>query len=90
MVNLECVLEGLHRSEIQSGTHNDPPTGCVSAWIDSGSHIKMATSYDTIEGHRKDGRLASWLHETALRLYPDSKYAKEWRLGHRHDQRPIA
>ena len=55
MVNLECVLEGLHRSEIQSGTHNDPPTGCVSAWIDSGTHIKMATSYGTIEGEREDG-----------------------------------
>ena len=78
MVNLERVLEGLHRSEIQSGTHNDPPTGCVSAWIDSGSHIKMATSYGTIEGERDDGRLACWLHETALRLYPDSNYAREF------------
>lgn len=76
MPDLECVLEGLSKSEIRSGTHNDPPTGCVSAWIDCGTHIKMATSYSTIEGEREDGRLASWLHETALHLYPASKYAK--------------
>jgi hypothetical protein len=38
---------------------------------------------DFLRGHRCDqqiwpaaGRIAAWMHETALRLFPDSPYAK--------------
>src|SRR5882757_8722192 len=60
-----------------------PPTlECVgiTAWIDFGSRTEKATFYGTIVGDRQvwpaADRIAAWLHETALRLFPDSPYAK--------------
>jgi hypothetical protein len=71
---LEVVLQGLHESEIRCGIRNEPPAGGITAWIDFGSRT------DTIVGDRQvwpaADRIASWMHETALRLFPDSPYAK--------------
>jgi hypothetical protein len=68
---LEVVLQGLHESEIRCGIQNDP---------EFGSRTEKATFYGTIVGDRQvwpaADRIAAWLHETALRLFPESPYAK--------------
>jgi hypothetical protein len=79
---LERVLLGLHESEIRCGIQNEPPAGGITAWIDYGGRTEKATFYGTIVGDRQiwpatDLAIAAWLHETALRLFPDSPYAKE-------------
>ena len=77
---LEAVLQGLHESEIRCRIHNEPPAGGITAWIGFGSQSQKATFYGTIVGDRAvwpvADRIAAWLHETALRLFPDSPYAK--------------
>jgi hypothetical protein len=77
---LERVLQGLHESEIRCGIQNEPPAGGITAWIDYGSRTEKATFYGTVVGNRQiwpaADRIAAWLHETALRLFPDSPYAK--------------
>ena len=77
---LEVVLQGLHESEIRCGIRNEPPAGGITAWIDFGSRTEKATFYGTIVGDRQiwpaAERIAAWMHETALRLFPDSPYAK--------------
>jgi hypothetical protein len=59
---------------------NEPPAGGITAWIDFGSRTEKATFYGTIVGDRQvwpaADRIAAWLHETTLRLFPDSPYAK--------------
>jgi hypothetical protein len=78
---LEVVLQGLQESEVRCGIKNEPPAGGITAWIDFGSRIEKATFYGTIVGDRQvwpaADRIAAWTHETALRLFPDSPYAKE-------------
>jgi hypothetical protein len=73
---LEVVLQGLHESEIRCGIQKEPPAGGITAWIDYGSRTEKATFYGTIVGDRQvwpaADRIAAWLHETALRLFPDS------------------
>ncbi len=48
---LEVVLQGLHEAEIRCEIQNNPPTGRISAWIDFGSRIEMATLFGTIVGN---------------------------------------
>jgi hypothetical protein len=68
-------------ARIRCGIRNEPPAGGITAWIDYGSRTEKATFYGTIVGDRQvwpaADRIAAWLHETALRLFPDSPYAKE-------------
>ena len=77
---LETLLKGLHCSEIRYGIQNDPPAGGITAWIDFGSRTEKTTFYGTIVGDQQiwpaADRIAAWMHETALRLFPDSSYAK--------------
>jgi hypothetical protein len=50
----------------------------ITAWTDYGSRTEKATFYGTIVGDRQAAdRIAAWMHETTLRLFPDSPYAKE-------------
>ena len=83
---LEVVLQGLYDSEIQ----NEPPAGGITAWIDYGGRTEKATFCGTIVGGRQVWSatdIAAWMHETALRLFPDSRYAKSrahglaWPIG---------
>jgi hypothetical protein len=73
---LKRVLQG-----IRCGIQNEPPAGGITAWIDFGSRTEKATFYGTIVDDRQvwpaPDRTAAWLHETALRLFPGSPYAKE-------------
>ena len=78
---LEVILQGLHESEIRCGVKNEPPAGGITAGIDFGSRTEKATFYGTIVGDQQvwpaADRIAAWMHETALRLFPDSPHAKE-------------
>jgi hypothetical protein len=82
MADLERVLQQLHDSEINAGVQTFYDTG-MRVWIgDETNGIQSETTIDrsgNFAAPRKwpDGvTAASWLHEVALRLYPDSKYAK--------------
>ena len=80
---LEIVRQRLYDSDIRCGLQNDPPAGGNTAWIDFGSRTEKATFCGTIVGDRQvwpgADRIAAWMHETALRLFPDSPYAKAHR-----------
>jgi hypothetical protein len=78
---LERVLQGLYDSEIRCGIQNEPLAGGITAWIDYGRRTEKATSYGTIVDDRQvwpaADRIAAWMNETALRLFPESPDAKE-------------
>jgi hypothetical protein len=79
MSNLERILQQLHDSEIKCGIQAEPPAGGITAWIDYGDRTEKATFFGSIVGGFQDwpvAGIATWLHETTLRLYPDSPYAK--------------
>jgi hypothetical protein len=75
--DLETVLEELHDSEINAGLQTYNPAG-LRVWIgdqlnglDVSAHIGPHDG-----GWLSEGTVAQWLHETAIRLYPESDYAK--------------
>jgi len=81
MADLEHILQQLHDSEINSGVQTFFGAG-MRIWIgDEMNGIQAETTINRTRAARlkwPEGlAAASWLHETALRLYPDSKYAKE-------------
>jgi hypothetical protein len=79
---LERVLRQLHDSEISAGVQTLYDAG-MRVWIgDDLNGIQSETTINRTAAARlkwPEGWVtaASWLHEAALRLYPDSKYAKE-------------
>jgi hypothetical protein len=81
MADLEYVLQQLHDSEINAG---------VQTFYDAGMRVWMGDELNGIQAETTINRTraarlkwpegftaADWLHETALRLFPDSKYAEE-------------
>jgi hypothetical protein len=78
MADLERILQQLHDSEIRCGIQAEPPAGGITAWISAGDRTEKATFFGTIVGGVQEwpaAAIATWLRETALRLYPESKYA---------------
>jgi hypothetical protein len=78
---LESVLQQLHDSEINAGVQTFYDAG-MRVWIgDEANGIQAETTINRTAAARlkwpEGFTAASWLHETALRLYPASKYAKE-------------
>lgn len=78
---LESVLQQLHDSEINAGVRTFYDAG-MRVWIgDEANGIQAETTINRTAAARlkwpEGFTAASWLHETALRLYPESKYAKE-------------
>jgi hypothetical protein len=77
MADLEHILQQLHDSEINAGVYD----AGMRVWIgDEANGIQAETTINRTAAARlkwSEGlTAASWLHETALQLYPDSKYAK--------------
>jgi hypothetical protein len=81
MADLEYVLQQLHDSEINAG---------VQTFYDAGMRVWMGDELNGIQAETTINRTRAarlkwpegftapdWLHETALRLFPDSKYAEE-------------
>jgi hypothetical protein len=80
MPDLEHILMELHDSEINVGVQTFYDTG-MRVWIgDEANGIQAETTINRTAAARlkwPEGlTAASWLHETAMQLYPDSKYAK--------------
>jgi hypothetical protein len=83
MAGLEHILMELHDSEINAGVQTFYDAG-MRVWIgDESNGIQSETTINRT-GNFADPRkwpegvtATNWLHEVALRLYPDSKYAKE-------------
>lgn len=84
MADLERILQQLHDSEINAGVQTFFDAG-MRVWIgDERNGIQSETTLNrTGAGFAAPRKwpngvtAASWLHEVAIRLYPDSKYANE-------------
>jgi hypothetical protein len=78
--DLEHILHQLHDSGINAGVQTFYDAG-MRVWIgDEINGMRAETAINRTRAARlkwPEGlTAASWLHETALRLYPNSKYAK--------------
>jgi hypothetical protein len=85
-LSLQRVIEALHDSEINVGMQSFCFSG-LQVWI--GDELNGIKARGRLErGHNGqwlgDGAVGLWLHRTALRLYPDSDYAR--RYGRRVDE----
>jgi hypothetical protein len=83
MATLEQVLQQLHDSEINAGVQTFYDAG-MRVWIGEESNGIQSETTINRTGNFADPRkwpegvtAANWLDDVALRLYPDSKYAKE-------------
>ena len=75
--NLSRVLRELHDSQIIAGLQT-LSFGGVRLWLGDAMNATIAaTTIERTGGKWVEGDVARWLHETALRLFPDSPYAKE-------------
>jgi hypothetical protein len=73
---LESVLRDLHDSQIDAGIET-LFNGDVRVWL--GDELNVTIAEATVRRADKkwpDQEAALWLHETALRLFPDNPYAK--------------
>jgi hypothetical protein len=73
---LEGVLRDLHDSQIDAGIET-LFSGDVRVWL--GDEMNRTIAETIVRGGNKKWPglgAAHWLHETALRLFPDSPYAK--------------
>jgi hypothetical protein len=80
MTDLERILQQLLDSELNAGVQTFYGAG-MRVWIgDEANGIQAETAINRTRAARlkwpEGFTAASWLHETALQLYPDSKYAK--------------
>ena len=79
MADLERVLQQLQESEINAGVQTSQDGG-MRVWIGDEKNIRAETAIHRTAAARlvwpEAVTAASWLHETALHLYPASKYAK--------------
>jgi hypothetical protein len=81
MADLESVLQQLHDREINAGVQTFYDAG-MRVWIGDSNGIHAETTINRTANFAAPRKwqegvtAASWLHEVALRLYPDSKYAK--------------
>ena len=78
-LSLQEVIARLHDSEINVGLQSFALCG-LQVWI--GDPLSGKAAEGSIEtedpGWLNEGSVALWLHETALRLYPESQYARQW------------
>jgi hypothetical protein len=78
--HLEHILQQLHDSEINAGVQTFYDAG-MRVWIgDEANGIQAEATINRTAAARlkwPEGiTAASWLHETAMRLFPDSPYVK--------------
>ena len=78
MANLERVMRQLHDSEINAGVETFYDAGGMRVWLgDTFNGIQAETWIRRTDLQWPAGvTAASWLHAVALRLYPESNYAK--------------
>jgi hypothetical protein len=76
-MSLEIVLQRLQDNKINAGLQSFCFCG-LTVWIGDPITRKMIEGSlgQNESGWRKAGSLGQWLHDGALRLYPDSDYAR--------------
>ena len=86
---LETVIRELHNSKIEIGFQTF--SGGIAVWISDELYLVRE---DCVFDHANpnpvtpDNSVALWLHITALRLFPDSDYARGHRRTHESPQAP--
>jgi hypothetical protein len=73
--NLETLLSALHDSEID---------GAVSWFYDGVGRVTLGDPHDGIDAQAVVGSIGEavgWLRSTAVRLYPDSTFARKYAHG---------
>jgi len=73
--DLEMVIRELHRSDIRVGFQTF--SGGMAIWIGDQVHrVRAERIFDKASPLTAEDSAAQWLHTTALRLFPDSNYAR--------------
>ena len=72
---LETVIRGLHASRIRVGFHTF--SGGIAVWISNELYrVREDCVFDHANPITDENSVGSWLHSTALHLFPDSDYAR--------------
>jgi len=78
-LDLDTVIRGLHSSEIRVGMQTF--SGGIVIWIsDRSSRVRAERVFDDASPMTIDDTAVEWMHSTALRKFPDSNYAIQYRL----------
>lgn len=77
MATLIETMEALYHSEINCGISSFWDDG-FKIWL--GDHINGETDYSSFGADELDTEASRWLHEVALKRYPQSDYAKSQML----------
>ncbi len=74
-LDLETVIRQLHGSDIRLGFQTY--RGGISLWVSDRLHrVRAERVFDETSPLTPEDSAAGWLHITALRLFPDSDYAR--------------
>jgi hypothetical protein len=78
-LDLDTVIRGLHSSEIRVGIQTF--SGGIVVWIsDRSTRIRAERVFDDASPLTIADTAVEWMHSTALRKFPDSNYATQYRL----------
>jgi hypothetical protein len=78
-LDLDTVIRGLHSSEIRVGIQTF--SGGILIWIsDRSTRVRAERVFDDVSPMTIDDTAVEWMHSTALRNFPDSNYAIQYRL----------
>jgi hypothetical protein len=81
-LDLETVLRGLHDSDIRVGIQTSGEG--IQVWISDRLHrVRTARMFEQSDAKPTwiHDSAALWLHAAALRLFPDSPYARDYGTG---------
>jgi hypothetical protein len=77
-LDLETVIRGLHSSEIRIGFQTF--RGGMTVWVSDRLHRVYAERvFEKANPLTIEDAVAQWMHSTALRVFPDSDYAIQYR-----------
>ena len=78
-LDLDTVIRGMHSSEIRVGIQTF--SGGIVIWIcDRSNRVRAERVFDDTSPLTIDDTAVEWMHSTALRNFPDSNYAIQYRL----------
>jgi hypothetical protein len=78
-LDLDTVIRGMHSSEIRVGIQTF--NGGIVIWIgDRSNRVRAERVFHDTSRMTIDDTAVEWMHSTALRNFPDSNYAMQYRL----------
>jgi hypothetical protein len=78
-LDLDTVIRGLHSSEIRVGIQTFSG-GILIRISDRSTRVRAERVFDDASPLTIDDTAVEWMHSTALREFPDSNYAIQYRL----------